>query len=206
MRCRSRMPDPQQGPHGGTLRQSGSLQLETVVSQGGIQMFVFDREWAAIVGRTWPRGGFLRVEGNAKRYRYDLLPDGKGGLTAPVNLSQIAGRQIEIDLQLVGLRRNRQPTALPCKRSPRYQPASNNLHRRRSHVRKSVPSVANHLAAWGIQLRSTSMDKPFTPAVLGAWTRSSQTQPSTHPVGLRSPSPRQPMPTRRSSPSRVNAQ
>jgi len=45
----------------------------------------------------------LRVEGNAKRYRYDLLPDGKGGLTAPVNLSAIAGRQIEIDIQLVGI-------------------------------------------------------------------------------------------------------
>ena len=45
----------------------------------------------------------LRVEGNAKRYRYDLLPDGKGGLTAPVNLSQIAGRQIEIEIQLVGI-------------------------------------------------------------------------------------------------------
>lgn len=32
-----------EGPHGGTLQQSDSLQFETVVSQGGIQMFVFDR-------------------------------------------------------------------------------------------------------------------------------------------------------------------
>jgi YHS domain-containing protein len=43
------------------------------------------------------------VEGNAKRYRYDLLPDGKGALTAPVNLSKIAGRQVELNIQLVSI-------------------------------------------------------------------------------------------------------
>ena len=43
------------------------------------------------------------MSGNAKRYRYDLLPDGKGALTAPVNLTAIAGRQIEVDIQLVGI-------------------------------------------------------------------------------------------------------
>jgi YHS domain-containing protein len=32
-----------------------------------------------------------------------LLPDGKGGLTAPVNLAQIAGHQIEVEIKLVGL-------------------------------------------------------------------------------------------------------
>jgi len=45
----------------------------------------------------------VRVEGNAKRYRYDLLPDGKGALTARVNLSQLAGRQVDVDVQLVGI-------------------------------------------------------------------------------------------------------
>ena len=30
---------PKQGPHGGTLKQSGLLQFGTIVSQGGIQMF-----------------------------------------------------------------------------------------------------------------------------------------------------------------------
>ncbi len=94
---------PQRGPHGGTLRQSGSLQLETVVSQGGIQMFVFDRDGKPLSAERAQGAASLRVEGNAKRYRYDLLPDGKGGLTAPVNLSKIAGRQIEMDMQLVGL-------------------------------------------------------------------------------------------------------
>lgn len=94
---------PRQGPHGGTLRQSGSHQFETIVSQGGIQMFVFDLNGQPLSVERGRGAASLRIEGNAKRYRYDLLPDGKGGLSAPVNLSQIAGRQIEIDLQLVGL-------------------------------------------------------------------------------------------------------
>ncbi|MEZ6080181.1 MAG: hypothetical protein R3C56_32290 [Pirellulaceae bacterium] len=94
---------PQQGPHGGTLRQSGSLQFETIVSQGGIQLFAFDRNGQPLSVESGRGAASLRIEGNAKRYRYDLLPDGKGGLSAPVNLSQIAGRQIEMYLQLVGL-------------------------------------------------------------------------------------------------------
>lgn len=94
---------PQLGPHGGSLKASGSIQLETVVTQGGIEMFVFDQNGQPISVERGRGAASLRVEGNAKRYRYDLLPDGKGGLTAPVNLSKIAGRQIEVDVQLVGL-------------------------------------------------------------------------------------------------------
>jgi YHS domain-containing protein len=94
---------PQRGPNGGTIRQSGGLQFETVVSQGGIKMFLFDRNGQPLSVKQGRGAASLRVEGNAKRYRYDLLPDGKGALTAPVNLSQIAGRQIEVDMQLVGL-------------------------------------------------------------------------------------------------------
>ncbi|QDS89020.1 Archaeal TRASH domain protein [Rosistilla ulvae] len=93
----------QAGPHGGSLKQTGNLQIETIVSQGGLQMFVYDRAGQTVsVDRA--RGAVsVRVEGNAKRYRYDLLPNGKGALTAPVNLSQIAGRQIDVDVQLVGI-------------------------------------------------------------------------------------------------------
>ncbi len=94
---------PSAGPHGGSLRQVGSLQFETIVSQAGIQMFVFDRDGQPLSVEAGRGVASLRIEGNAKRYRYDLLPDGKGGLAAPVNLSQITGRQIELDFQLVGL-------------------------------------------------------------------------------------------------------
>ncbi len=94
---------PQRGPNGGTMKQASGLQFETLVSQGGIKMFVFDRSGQPISVERGRGAASLRVEGNAKRYRYDLLPDGKGALTAPVNLSQIAGRQIEVEMQLVGL-------------------------------------------------------------------------------------------------------
>jgi len=94
---------PATGPHGGTVRQVGDIQLETVVSHGGIQMFVFDRNGQPVAVDGGRGSASVRVEGNAKRYRYDMLPDGKGALTAPVNLSAIAGRQIEMDIQLVGI-------------------------------------------------------------------------------------------------------
>ncbi|TWU15139.1 hypothetical protein [Allorhodopirellula heiligendammensis] len=91
------------GPHGGSLKQSETIQLETVVSQSGIEVFVFDLDGQPVAVDGGRGAASLRVEGNAKRYRYDLLPDGKGGLIAPVDLSEIAGLQIEIQIQLVGL-------------------------------------------------------------------------------------------------------
>lgn len=94
---------PVRGPHGGTLKSVGTIQLETIVSQGGIQIFAFERDGQPIAVTQGRGAASLRVEGNAKRYRYDLLPDGKGALIAPVNLSKIAGRQIEIAMQLAGL-------------------------------------------------------------------------------------------------------
>lgn len=98
------MPSPAvSGPHGGSLRQTSGIQLETVVTQGGIQMFVYDRAGQPVSVDQGRGVASLRIAGNAKRYRYDLLPDGKGGLTAPVNLSKISGRQIELDIQLVSI-------------------------------------------------------------------------------------------------------
>lgn len=94
---------PRAGPHGGSLEQIGDQKIETVVSQSGLQMFVYDRQ-DRTVSLEKARGAVsVRVEGKAKRYRYDLLPNGKGALTAPVNLSQLAGRQIEMDVHLVGI-------------------------------------------------------------------------------------------------------
>lgn len=92
-----------EGPHGGSLRQTDGIQLETVVSHGGIQVFVYDRAGKPMAVDKARGATALRVEGNAKQYRYDLLPDGKGGLAAPVNLTAIAGRQIELAFRVVGL-------------------------------------------------------------------------------------------------------
>lgn len=94
---------PQRGPHGGTLKQSGNLSLETVVQQSGIKLYVFNHDGRPVALDRGRGSASLRIEGNAKRYRYDLLPDGRGALAAPVNLSKIAGRQIEVELQVAGL-------------------------------------------------------------------------------------------------------
>ena len=94
---------PTTGPHGGSLKQVDGVQLETVVSQGGLRMFVYGRDGKPVAVQQARGAASLHVQGHAKSYRYDLLPDGQGGLTAPVNLSQIAGRQIEIGVQLVGI-------------------------------------------------------------------------------------------------------
>ena len=91
------------GPHGGSLKQSGDLQIETIFSQGGVRMFVYDRAGQPIMVDGCRGAVSVRVEGNAKRYRYGLLPDGKGALAAPVNLSQLAGRQIDVDVRLAGI-------------------------------------------------------------------------------------------------------
>ncbi len=95
---------PHAGPHGGSLKQTGNLQIETIVFQGGLQLFVYDRAGQPVSVDQGRGAVSVRVEGNAKRYRYDLLPDGEGALTAPVNLSQLAGRQIDVDIQLVGMK------------------------------------------------------------------------------------------------------
>ncbi|MCM2369967.1 hypothetical protein [Aporhodopirellula aestuarii] len=91
------------GPNHGSIKSMGELQIETVVSQAGIQLFVYDRTGKAVAVDQGRGAISVRVEGNAKRYRYNLLPDGKGSLTTPVNLSQLAGRQVEMDVRLVGI-------------------------------------------------------------------------------------------------------
>ena len=106
----AQLANPVAGPHGGSLKQAGGVQLETVVSQGGIRMFVFDQSGQPVSVDQGRGAASLRIEGNAKRYRYDLLPDGKGVLTAPVNLSQLAGRQIEVEVQIVGISATRGQT------------------------------------------------------------------------------------------------
>ncbi|MDF1841137.1 MAG: hypothetical protein P1U77_06845 [Rubripirellula sp.] len=91
------------GPHGGSIRQCNGVQLETLVTQAGIQLFVYDRSGQPVVVNQGRGAVSLRVAGNAKRYRYELLPSGTGTLTAPVNLSKLAGRQVELDGRLIGI-------------------------------------------------------------------------------------------------------
>ncbi len=160
----AQLANPVAGPHGGSLKQAGGVQLETVVSQGGIRMFVFDQSGQPVSVDQGAGAASLRIEGNAKRYRYDLLPDGKGVLTAPVNLSQLAGRQIEVEVQIVGISATRGQTIAPMKLRPSRQVKSNWLPPP-SRVRKSVRSAANRSEAWATLLRSMSTDNVCSCAV-----------------------------------------
>ncbi|WP_404307038.1 hypothetical protein [Neorhodopirellula lusitana] len=91
------------GPHGGTLRQVDSFQVETLVTQAGIECFVFDSSGKAVAVGSGRGTASVRFEGNAKRYRYDLMPSERGSFSASVDLSKLAGRQLQIETQLVGL-------------------------------------------------------------------------------------------------------
>ena len=91
------------GPHGGTIKRVGEMQIETAISQGGIELYLLDNQSQPVSAEQSRGAVSLRVEGNAKRYRYDLLPDGKGRLTSLVNLSRVAGQQIELAIQLAGI-------------------------------------------------------------------------------------------------------
>ena len=98
-----RQPKVVNGPHGGSLRQVDQVSVETVVSQAGVQVYLLDQSGNAIAVSQGRGVASVRIDGNAKRYRYDLVPDEKGGLIATLDLSKMEGRHLEIDLQLVGM-------------------------------------------------------------------------------------------------------
>lgn len=96
------------GPHGGSLQKVGSLQLEALIDHGGLRLFVYDAKGQPVDVSNARGLATLRIAGDAKRYRYDLFADTDANKTAKslgiaVDLSRIAGRQVEIDFQLVGV-------------------------------------------------------------------------------------------------------
>lgn len=92
-----------QGPHGGTLRLVGSIQAETIVSPGGLQVYLYAADGQPIAVTSARGSASVAVPGNAKRYRYDLFPSEENALAVAVDLSPLAGRQIAVDYQLVGI-------------------------------------------------------------------------------------------------------
>lgn len=102
------------GPHGGTVQQVGVLQVETLIEPGGLRLFITDHSGKAL-DLSGARGlATLHVEGDAKRYRYDLFPDTgenkqAGSMAVAVDFSRIAGRDVEVAYQLVGVQGERRP-------------------------------------------------------------------------------------------------
>ena len=109
---------PTTGPHGGMVRQVGSMRVETLVEPGGMRLFAFNRQGQPLDLRAARGLATLQVQGSAKRFRYDLFPetrkDGSAeAIAAVVDLSQLAGRQVSISYQLVGIPgAERRPTRL----------------------------------------------------------------------------------------------
>ena len=96
------------GPHGGTVQQVGDLGVETLIEPGGLRLFITDRSGQTL-DLSRARGlATMQIEGNAKRYRYDLFPDIREdkhaeSMAVAVDLSRIAGRNVEVSYQLVGI-------------------------------------------------------------------------------------------------------
>jgi len=96
------------GPHGGTVRQVGELKVETIIEPGGLRLFLTDRNGKS-VNLSGARGlATLQLVGEAKRYRYDLFPEvgdnnQAESMAVAVDLSRLAGRNVELTYQLVGV-------------------------------------------------------------------------------------------------------
>ncbi|TWT43508.1 Archaeal TRASH domain protein [Botrimarina hoheduenensis] len=97
-----------QGPHGGRLADVGAMQIETVIAPSGIRLFAYNEQKNPLDLRDVRGVATLQVQGDAKRYRYDLFAETRSdgsaeALAVAVDLSPIAGRQIELAVQLAGL-------------------------------------------------------------------------------------------------------
>lgn len=89
------------GKHGGNVTIVESLRAETVVSQAGFQIYLYDANDIPVAIKNTRGIISLTVEGGQKQYRYDLLPNGDDGLITRINLSKVAGRTVELNVSLV---------------------------------------------------------------------------------------------------------
>ena len=94
------------GTHKGTLKTVGNLQAETLVTTAGLKVYLYDASGQPVSVQKSRGVASLSVEGNAKRYRYDLFPSEDNGLKADVDLSRVVGRQLKVDFQVVGATRD----------------------------------------------------------------------------------------------------
>ena len=97
-----------QGPHGGDLLQIGTAQVETQLLPSGIRLFVYDNQGQPFDLSSARGLALLKLVGSAKRYRYDLFPEvqkdmSASSLAVAVDLSQVAGKEVELQIQLIGI-------------------------------------------------------------------------------------------------------
>jgi YHS domain-containing protein len=93
----------------GIVRDFGSFQIETVIRDSGIQLLLETDERDLRIADA--RGVvMLKTAGDTKRYRFDLLPEGKTTLVAKVNLVRLKGKQVEIEVRVASLPSRLTPT------------------------------------------------------------------------------------------------
>ncbi|MEC8475388.1 MAG: hypothetical protein VXZ38_12100, partial [Planctomycetota bacterium] len=85
----------------GRVRKYDDLQVETTITESGIKIsFRVDGRAGDVIYKDVgaARGvATLKVAGEAKRYRYDLLPNGIGDLEANANLVRTRGKHLELE-------------------------------------------------------------------------------------------------------------
>ncbi len=91
------------GPHNGLLNQVGDLQTETVISSAGLQVYLFTASGQPLAIDKARGVASLTMPVSVKRYRYDLFPGEDNSLIADVDLSRVAGRQVAVECQLLGV-------------------------------------------------------------------------------------------------------
>ena len=93
----------------GIVRDFGSFQIETVIRDSGIQLLCKANGQDLRIDDA--RGVvMLKTAGDTKRYRFDLLPEGKAKLVANVNLVRLKGKQVEIEVLVASLPSKLMPT------------------------------------------------------------------------------------------------
>lgn len=84
-------------------RKIGGVQVETILGDSGIEILLSDQDGGAVDGSQARGVAMLRIAGEPKRYRFDLLPADDGRLITSANLSRIAGKQVEVEILLASL-------------------------------------------------------------------------------------------------------
>ena len=95
---------PHKMPYDSRVRLAfDQFQVETSIGGQGIQVRLHKPEGQFIPMHDAKGVVFMKISGEPKRYRFDLLPNAKGALVASANLMRAKGKQVELEILLASL-------------------------------------------------------------------------------------------------------
>lgn len=95
---------PHKMPYDSRVRLAfDQFQVETSIGGQGIQVRLHKPEGQFIPMHDAKGVVFIKISGEPKRYRFDLLPNAKGALVASANLMRAKGKQVELKILLASL-------------------------------------------------------------------------------------------------------